>query len=39
MSPAFTIRASGTVGDVSRTLTVVVRTASATEEFYYFGVR
>jgi hypothetical protein len=38
-SKNFTIRASGTVGDVSRTLTVVVRTASATEEFYYFGIR
>ena len=38
-SQNFTVYAVGTVGEVSRTLTVVMRVVGATEEVYYYGVR
>jgi len=38
-SQNFTIRVTGQSGDVSRTVTVVMRVASGTEEVYYYGVR
>ncbi len=38
-SQNFTVRAVGTVGEVSRTITAVMRVYGATEEFYYFSVR
>jgi hypothetical protein len=35
----FTVKAVGTVGEVSRTITAVMRVYGATEEMYYFAVR
>ena len=35
----FTVQAVGTVGEVSRTITAVMRVYGATEETYYFAVR
>jgi general secretion pathway protein K len=35
----FTVKAMGTVGEVTRTLTVVMRVYGANEETYYFAVR
>jgi hypothetical protein len=35
----FTVQAVGTVGEVSRTITVVMRVYGATEETYYYAVR
>jgi hypothetical protein len=35
----FTVRAVGTVGEVTRTITAVMRVYGATEETYYYAVR
>ena len=35
----FTIQASGTVGEVTRTITTVMRVYNAVEELYYYSVR
>lgn len=35
----FTVRAVGTVGEVTRTITAVMRVYGATEEIYYYAVR
>jgi hypothetical protein len=38
-SQNFTVRVTANVGDVSRTTTFVVRSASTTEEYYFYSVR
>lgn len=38
-SKNFTVRVTATVGDVSRTTTLVARVHGAAEEFYYYSVR
>ncbi len=38
-SKTFTVRVTATVGDVSRTTTLVARVAGASEEYYYYSVR
>jgi general secretion pathway protein K len=38
-SQNFTVKASATVGDVTRTITTVMRVAGQIEEIYYFSIR
>ena len=38
-SQNFTVQAIGTVGEVSRTVTVVMRVAGVVEETYFYSVR
>ena len=38
-SKNFTVKATSTVGDATRTTTLVLRVHGATEEIYYYGVR